>query len=120
MSLRSNKHMSKEWFVVLARSKIVFYCFFLQNYEMVYEDSVTAATTGVNYYLSTDAFSVNQGDIIGVIQLTGTLFHEATAGAPCYELQLSTGYTGGGTFSVTSGMTCFAGQHQFLAHMIKV
>ena len=87
---------------------------------MVHEDLVSAPTTGINFYQSTTDFDVNKGDVIGVIQLSGALYQQTMSSGSCYELAVTTGHTGGGSLTLTSAMTCLDGQHQFLAHMIKV
>ena len=87
---------------------------------MVHEDLVSAPTTGINFYQSTADFDVNKGDVIGVIQLSGALYQQTMPSGSCYELAVTTGHTGGGSLTLTSAMTCLDGQHQFLAHMIKV
>ena len=87
---------------------------------MVHEDLVSAPTTGINFYQSTTDFDVNKGDVIGVIQLSGALYQQTMSSGSCYELAVTTGHTGGGSLTLTNAMTCLDGQHQFLAHMIKV
>ena len=87
---------------------------------MVHEDLVSAPTTGINFYQSTTDFDVNKGDVIGVIQLSGALYQQTMSSGSCYELAVATGHTGGGSLTLTNAMTCLDGQHQFLAHMIKV
>ena len=87
---------------------------------MVHEDLVSAPTTGINFYQSTTDFDVNKGDVIGVIQLSGALYQQTMSSGSCYELAVTTGHTGGGSLTLTTAMTCLDGQHQFLAHMIKV
>lgn len=91
----------------------------LQVFELVHEDAVTSAATGLNYYTSSLGLVVNKGDMLAVQQLTGRLYRHPVTSS-CYELGLTSSHVAGQALTLTSAMACIDGQHQFSAHMIKV
>ena len=94
-----------------------FFCF--QDYTVMHQDTVTAISAGLNFYASTANFNVNKGDVIALIETSGVLKHRAVPSS-CFELRAAASIISGNTLSASSSVVCFEGEHQFLAHMVKV